>query len=505
MKKIIINKKTFISIGAMLFLAFTLVQCNKNSNSFIDESKLISRSINSNINANLFAKALSKALVFDKNLRDFIKNKSRYNDDGSFAWILLSCVRNENIDGERTFEDAILSHYYENESNIPKEKLYDNVLYAFPTFELKIPDRLYNIDWNTSDATKTPSVVYYNPDPITYFNGALSHNPKFLEESTIYFINLRLSESTLSVNTIDSTINNSTLLLKDLYGNISDSCKLAVNNHLDSISESCKRNQTHVLVSLRDIYKIINNCNDEISTTTTTTTSTSSDPLCLTDPIRDVDDDHYTYNYFEGLELLSEDALNYIDNQPGGEDVFTFAFIWANAKNGGMQSHDRRFIVNRNEIYEPPVYEWTETDDPFYCPEWDDYAPCGYYKLIEGGYPIHFSFPSTWGTHFFSYSDSRWDLDDVGKFFNLEIVEYDETTSSSTSGYSNTYSVSIEFTVPLFEKAGSLGWSFKNSFSVSHSTTITGSSIVPIGQDPIDWCDQEEQYLDYPWGSVLMY
>lgn len=508
-------KKVLFSI---FILVFILNSCIKDNSEFIDKSKQITIENRENIanrevmnNLDVFSKAFSRGLILYDDLRYFIKSKSeteqgKETEQGNgFEELLLNCIKSEDIRKGTTFEEQLdsLIFYYSNGKS--SSEVIKSILSVYPTISINIPDKFLNIDWDTDDLGKTPAVVYYEPDTIISFNGENIQTNYFNKEKTIYYLNLKISEKFLELDLTSGSINNGQLNINDFIAELSDNCKQKVKLYFNTIVEDCKNYDDKIIFDISELYKIMNSCDKIIYNNTF---SDFTPPLCLTMPIRDVDDQHYTYNYWEGIEFQSVNAGANIDNQPGGEKYFTFVFIWANAKNGGTQSHKRYYQILKYHLYTEATYTWIP--DISVCDDRDILSGntdgCGYFELNDPGEIFHYSFSEGAGKYFFSLSDSRWYLNDIGKFFNLEIVEFDPvtTTTESGGGTISTHSMSFDFKVPLFEGV-SFGGGYKESGStkVSHSTSITGASIVPIGQDPIDWCDQESQFLDYPWGNLI--
>ena len=497
------KKYSFLYIFIFL-LIFSCSKEDKYSDSNI-ASKLNIRNEKNDVMNDLstFSKALSRGLILNSDLRAFIKNNSVDNKDKGFKELLLNCIKLEDIGKGTTFEEALdsLVRLYSNGrgSNL----VLSNILSQIPTLCISIPDKFTKIDWHIDELGKTPAVVYYTPDTIINYNGTNIQSDYFTKEKTIYYLDLKPAEGYLEVDLTTGKLNNGELNINDFIGDLSDSCKQEVYIYLNTIIDNCKKYNSKVIFEVDSLYNIINGC---MKIKDVDDVTTDPPPFCLTTPIRDVDDQHYTYNYWEGLEFQSIDAIDVVNNQPGGEKYFNFGYFWANAKDGYQQSHKRFYNIKALDLYDPPTYQWVY--DLSYCDDDEILSGnayfCGYLEQIDPGKLKHYSFSDNSGKWFFSKSDYRWYLNDVGKFFNLEIVEVDPTTTTSSSGSSSTYTASISISVPLFEKAGgSVGWTYKNSVTVSSSTSFSGASIVTIGQDPIDWCDQEEQYLDYPWGNLI--
>ncbi len=447
------------------------------------------------------AKALSRGLILNSDLRAFIKGSSVDEKNNGFNEILLNCIKSDDIGKGTTFEESLDSLVRFYSGGFGSNEVISDILLQFPTFSINIPDKFTEIDWDINDLGKTPAVVYYTPDTVINFNGAEKLNDIFTNERTIYYLNLKPAEGYAEVDLATGKLNNGKLNINDFIGDLSDSCKQEVYNYFNKIIDDCKNHNSKVIFEFSELYKIINGCDkikdiDDVNDT--------PPPFCLTTPIRDVDDQHYTYNYWVGVEFQSVDAVAHVNNQPGGEKYFTFVYHWANAKDGAQQSHHRYYQMLASDLFTPATYVWVP--DLSECDDEDilsgNTEHCGYFELDEPGSIQYHALPENAGKFFFSLSDSRWYLDDVGKFFNLDICEYDEVTTSYQRKHTETYTSSIDIKVPLFEKA-SIGWKFTNSVSVGSSVSITGASIVPIGQDPIDWCDQEEQYLDYAWGDII--
>jgi len=492
------NLNIFLSYAfIVIFASFAIISCSKNEDVVLDDGNFEYR--NTNMTGE-FAKALSSALINEEQIRVFLKSEIN-NETNKYKEILLSCIKNEDIGDGRKFKD-VLSTYFKGQSTGSE---YDAVLEAFPTMSLSLPFTLSSINWDVEDLSKTPAIVYYAPDAVINYKGQVVSTPYFESDKTIYYINLRPSEGFISMNLVDSTINNSSIGFGDIIGNRSDSCKTSVKDYIDEIMDSCKRSENNVIISLDDLYGVLNRCKP---VTTPDDTNTSSSPMCVTTPIREVDNDHFTYNYFDGFQLSDELALDYIDNQPGGENLYTFVFVWAHSYFDAQNSHKRLINVSRHDLYQPSTWVFIITD-----PDCDDYNSgneqfCGYWKLVSEGYLKYFQIPEDDGRFMFGYSDSRWELDNIGKFYSLDICEYDANTTSASSSTttSNTHKVDIQFSVPKFLKTvlnGGIDYTYTHSSEVKYSTTVVGDKIVPIGMEPVDWCDQEEPLQSYPWGTML--
>ena len=503
------KKLFFFSIISILFL-YSCVKEDKLFNSNIEYRNIgVTNDSSTEVldNIKVFSKALSRGLILYSDLRAFIKNKSVDETNTGYKELLLNCIKTEDIGSRITFEEKIDSLVFHFSNGKRSSEIINSILTQFPTFSINIPDKFINIDWDINDLGKTPAVVYYQPDTIINYNGEEIQTDYFTTENTIYYINLKVSENFYEVDLASGKINNKNLNINDFIGDLPDSCKLKVLNYFNTITENCKKYNNKVIFNIFELYSIINNC-DQLNEEEEITINNPV-PLCTTTPIRDVDNQHYTYNYFEGIELTNVSAADYMDNQPGGEKYFTFVFVWANAKDGGTQLHKRYYQIAKYDLFTPPTWEWIP--DLSDCNDTDILSGntdhCGYFELVNPAVIFHYSFNDNVAKHFFSLKDSRWYLYDVGKFFNLEIVEFDPETTSTTSGVTSTseHKINIDIKVPIFAQygGGNVGWEVKTIQKVSYSTIIKGASIVPLGQDPIDWCDQEEQFLDYPWGNLL--
>ncbi len=493
-----------------IIILFISISCSKEDrvNKFDISSKSLLREGNYDVldDISVFSRALSRGLVLNRYLRSFIKERSIDNQNVGFKELLINCIRSEEIGLGVTFEESLdsLVRYYSNGQG--SNEVISNILSQLPTFSVRIPDKFANIIWNINEVIKTPAVVYYTPDTIITANGSIIQTEYFSRDKTIYYLELTPAEGYLELDLNSGTLNNGGLKIQDFIGDLSDSCKQSFDDYINTITDNCKKYSNRVIFEVHRMYDIINGCS-KINDLDDDTSPPPTPPLCLTEPIRDVDDQHYTYNYYEGFGFQSVDAVDYVNNQPGGEKYFAFIFFWAHAKNGSKISHKRTYFARVTDLYKPPKYKWVP--DLSDCDDRDILSGntdgCGYWELVSPGKVLHYSIPVN-SRYFFEATDSRWYLDDVGKYFMLEIVEVDEVSTSSTHGssVSTSSTLKVDFSVPFYEKVNAGGgWSFTDSKKVQSSTTITGASIVTIGQEPIDWCDQESKYLNYAWGNIL--
>ncbi len=508
--------KSTLSILLAIGLITAWYSCSKEPERIIHNSKGVlnvrSNSIDSNVL--IFSLGLSRALTMEDSLRLFIKDKSNPNcNDCGYNDLLLNCIKGEQVTPSKTFEEILIP--YMNiycPDNIIVENIITYILNNFPSVSLKIPDKFLYVNWNPQDLGQTPAIVFYTTDEtiVCYNGGIISPNSIIDENSTTFYLNFSVSEFTVALDN-QGNINNSSLNISQLLGGLTPECETALSDYFDEVGaeNSCLVTPTNKLVSIDSIYAIVNECNEPtIIPPSDPIIESPPPPLCLTTPLRDVDDNHYTWNYFDGFKVPL-DQIPYINNQPGGEDKFSFVFVWVHAKNGAASEHEWHVNVPAFKLVKPAVYHWDLSDcddDDILAGDTDDCAKLTVESAKESLY-----YKTEDRNEFFHFKDSRWYLDDEGKFFTLSIVEFDETTkqlsTNSTNGSSTTHTTNIGITVPFYEKVkanGGYTYKYTSSRSISTSVTIKGASIVPIGKHPIDWCDQESQFLTYPWGTIML-
>lgn len=116
----------------LLIVAATLISCTKEENPSSPDNGLSSESSYSKQDAYAdFAAILSEAIPEEPALRAFIKKKATemydYDYDVFYPW-----VKNELVDGNRTFEDVLSS--YDEEGKLPE------ILRALPKLTIMVPD-----------------------------------------------------------------------------------------------------------------------------------------------------------------------------------------------------------------------------------------------------------------------------------------------------------------------------------------------------------------------------
>ena len=453
---------------------------------------------------NIFCKSFSRALILDVNLREQVKSKSISSSSNSFDEILLRCFFDENNNESRFILDSLIEHYANGTSS---QVIIEQLLSLFPTLSLKIPDKFASIDWDVHNLAKTPSIVYYDSTYQTYYNGGRTDPIFFNDEKSIYYIALIQSETYLAIDHNYNILKNR-LNLYDIIGQINDSCKKKLDNYIQSISDPCRKIGGYTVIKTKKLYNLLNDCQDP-SPYEDTNASPPSQPLCTTTPIRDVDDNHYTYNYWEGIKILSETAAKVMANQPF-ENTYLFVLNWVHPFDGEQLTHSRRWPISKGDLYIPAKYKWVP--DLSDCDDDDilagDTNQCGYWELVKKAklkpYSLSINGYKSW---FFTKSDSRWYLDNVGKYFPFQMFEIDETSTvistSGENGKTTTKSFELSLPIPMFEKIATEKWVYSSTHKVKWSTEITALSVIELGSDIIDWCDQESTYLEYPVGGFV--
>lgn len=186
--------------------------------------------------------------------------------------------------------------------------------------------------------------------------------------------------------------------------------------------------------------------------------------------------------------------------------LFIFLFVYTFTPNG-YSNITRQIVANAGytDIMVPREYEI----ELYYDDNGNSYVK---YLWEIDEHPKFWEFPENINIFGAKNYTNNWTLDSKGQYFELNISEVDYSTSStgSSSGNSNseTHTIGFNMSIPIFEKAGlnassHTSYTYSKTLSYNSNMNFKAASVVPIGQLPIDYCDQESQCEDFLFGTIL--